>query len=173
MKLIPLTKGFFAKVSDSDYKYLRKFKWHVGLKKRTNTHYAIRNSTVAESGKRSKVQMHRVIMGISDPKTFIYFKDRDGLNCQRNNLKKATLSQIAMRRRHIKKHTSKYLGVSLKIDKKKGTKRWRTTIMVNRKCVYHKYYDTQIECAIAYNKAVKKYHGKFATLNIIKNGQPR
>lgn len=167
MKLIPLSQKKYAKVSDCDYAYLRRFKWHVGFKKRTGTYYAIRNTLASESPRRGKVPMHRVVMDASDAKTFIYHKDRDGLNCQRSNLKTATRSQIAMRRRHVKKHTSKYLGVSLKVDKRRGTKRWRTVIMVNQKCVYHKYFPTQIECAIDYNRVAKKYHGDFATLNVI------
>lgn len=64
MKLITLTKGKVAMVSEEDFDFLSQWKWQASLESRGTKWYAIRWSKKSEhgEGKRYKIRMHRVIM---------------------------------------------------------------------------------------------------------------
>lgn len=49
--------------------------------------------------------------------------------------------------------------------------RWTAQITKNYKCFHLGMYSTAEEAALAYNKAAKKMHGKYAYKNIVKNCQ--
>ncbi len=170
MKLIPLTQGQFAMVDDEDYDYLMQWKWHAS-KQKTENYYAIRSEQLHEyiGRKQGKVYIHREVMKILDKKTFIDHEDRNGLNCQKSNLRICTTSQNQMNKLSKKNSTSKYKGVSH--QKVKKWQYWQCYIMHENK---HTYLGTfpythhgEIQAALAYNKAAIKYHGEFANLNII------
>lgn len=170
MKLIGLTQGKFAMVDDEDFERLNQFKWYAHKGPHNNTYYAIRNIKTNNPKKRQKkIQMHRVVMNIVNTKLIIDHKDRNGLNCQKYNLRIATVSQNAMNKQANKNSSSKYLGVSLKTDKRRNTTTWRAAVWANGKSVYEKCFKTETEAAKAYNKIAKKYHGEFANLNNIKD----
>lgn len=78
MKLLPLTRGFVAKVDDDIFEALLKFGRRWQAAKRRNTWYA------SASG---QVYLHRWVMNLSkgDPR-WIDHDDGDGLNNQRSNL---------------------------------------------------------------------------------------
>ena len=67
-RLIPLSRGLFAKVDLADFDYLMQWKWHASWDKCTKTYYATR--TVNLSGRYRTVIMHRVILGLEwgDPR---------------------------------------------------------------------------------------------------------
>lgn len=96
MKLIELSKGLHAKVSDEDYDFLMQWKWTASLESRDTKWYAIRWSRKTEhgEGKRYKIRMHRVLMGLG-PKgsEVVDHNDDDGLNNQRDNLTVCTQKQ--------------------------------------------------------------------------------
>ena len=95
MKTIPLTKGYVAKVDDSDFKWLSQWKWQANVVK--NRVYAVRQTfdPVAYSqGRkcRGKVMMHRAILGSINALDGEH-KNGDSLDNQRHNLRPATSSQ--------------------------------------------------------------------------------
>jgi len=106
MKWISLTKGLKTCVDDEDYEYLNKYKWHVIHDH--NTFYARRVQMI--NGKRKIIKLHRLIMGVDNPKIIIDHIDRNGLNNLRSNLKFTTKSENS-RNRIEKKHSSKFIGV--------------------------------------------------------------
>jgi hypothetical protein len=155
MKLIPLTKGYFAKVDDSDYKYLSQWKWHY------NCGYAERK--VSKNGKQTHVLMHRVISGFH----FVDHRNGDKLDNQRKNLRKANHSTNAM---NMKKHrgVSKYKGVS----NDRGY--WRVQIWKNKKKAFTANAPTELWAAMIYDLNAPLLFGPFARLNFasINSGEP-
>lgn len=63
----------------------------------------------------------------------------------------------------VKTGTSKYLGVHWC----ESQNRWRAKIGHNKVHIYLGSFVNEIDAAIAYNNGAKKYHGDFASLNII------
>jgi len=162
MKLIKLTKGYFVKVDDEDYDELNKFMWQVKVGV-PRTFYAVRTINVG-NGKRSCMSMHRQIMGCSiGDGRMIDNKDRDGLNCQKSNLRFATFSQNSANKTAKKNGASKYVGVCWE---EKRTY-WKAQIRKDGKLKYLGYYAKEIDAARAYNKEAILLHGEFANLNII------
>lgn len=89
--------------------------------------------------------------------------DRNPLNDKIENLRAATSAQNKTNRGSAKNSTSKYLGVSW------NTKysRWVAQICFNYKQHNLGYFDSEIEVALAYNRAAVRHHGEYANLNIV------
>lgn len=148
-------------VDDSDYDYLSQWNWSAA--KRGNTIYASRRQYLGGGRANAKyvtIEMPRVILGISDSKIFVDHIDRNGLNNQRNNLRKATQKENCCNKL-VSGKTSKYNGVSLR----KGSGRWHSQIRTKDGVVNLGYYKTEIEAAEKYDAAAKEHHKEFANLN--------
>jgi len=92
----------------------------------------------------------------------------DHKNLKRNdnrivNLRLATRAENNRNRDGFKR-VSKFKGVS----KNSQSKNFAATIAVDRKKIHIGSFDTEEKAAVAYNKAARKFHGKFARLNKIK-----
>jgi len=159
MKLIPLSHGCFAKVDDEDFTFLSSFTWWVTKNKH------IRYAATEVKGK--TIRMHRMILGLSDPKIFTDHKNHDGLDNQRGNLRVCTPAQNAENSRKIRKQTSSwYRGVYWC----KQGQLWRAQITVEKKHRTIGRYKTQEEAALAYNRAATEAFGEFAHLNQVSGG---
>lgn len=104
------------------------------------------------------IRMHRLIMGITDPRIQVDHRDNDGLNNRRYNLRVASVHQNSMNTRP-RKGTSKFKGVCFQKNK------WRATIMHNYKSIGLGSFDSEFEAALAYDKKAKELFGEFARLN--------
>lgn len=161
MKKIPLTQGKFALVDDEDFDKLVKFKWQLNRNIGVDLEYAARN-VVLESG-RTKVFMHRIIMGASR-KELIDHRDLNGLNNQKYNLRVCTHSQNLQNRRYGKKTKGGYKGVYY--IGTKGTP-WRAQIKVGGRSIVLGTYRTSREAAMEYNRFATQHFGQFARPNPI------
>ena len=152
MKKIKLSQGKFALVSDTDYTYLNQWKWHVI--KRRNLWHAVRH------GPTKPIYMHRIIlerMGFKDFERTDH-KNLNGLDNYRRNLRPATTQQNGQNRTQQINNKSGIKGVSWRKDRSK----WRATIKINGKQTHLGYFNDPLIAARAYNRAAKRYHGKFA-----------
>ena len=155
MKEIPLTQGKVAIVDDEDFEWLSEFKWHAHRKHRQLSGpqwYARRG--------RSGPQMHRMIMGVTDPKVPVDHRDGDGLNDQRSNLRLSTPGQNACNKKS-RGGSSQYKGVYWH----KRNNKWRSAVMIDRHEKHLGYFEDEIEAAKAYDRAARELHGEFARTN--------
>jgi len=156
MKEIVLTQGKVALVDDEDFEFLNQFKWYAHKQK--YTFYAVRNETNPDSKKRKTIKMHRFLLRVTKPKTFVDHKDHNGLNNQKHNLRESTHAQNQMNRNCYEGF--KYKGVSyIKLNK------WRARIKFNQKQIHLGYFTDEIQCAKAYDIKAKELFGEFANLN--------
>jgi len=77
MKEIKLTKGQVALVDDEDFEYLNQWKWFAHV--RRDRYYAAR-SDWSNRPKSKTISMHRVILGITNPKLFGDHKNHNTLD---------------------------------------------------------------------------------------------
>jgi hypothetical protein len=116
--------------------------------------------TIGQDGKEHTQKMHRLILGIADPKLDVDHRDGDGLNNCRSNLRVATRQQNGSNQRK-RANSNTYKGVCF--DKSRN--RWLAGIKVNYKRINLGRFESEIEAAQMYDVAAKELHGEFARLN--------
>lgn len=172
MRLIPLTKGFFAQVDDEDYDRVIAFApngWEAKYTTSSNNPYAITRKTIDLNGGRVRKQyyMHRLVMNVLDEPTKHIDHKKDTLDNTKQNLRIATRIENMKNRASAKNSTSKHLGVCY-CKEKKGKKKWRAIITPSYSANIHLgYYDNEDSAGYAYNLAAKIIHKEFANLNSI------
>ena len=125
-KTIPLTKGYSAIVDAEDYEWLMRWKWHVC---ECTTVYAMRNSKPDADGRRHHIMMHREIA--KTPKGMeTDFKNGDGLDNRKENLRNCTRSQNQHNRNPNKRGASKYKGVY------RMGKKWAASLQIDKKRIF-------------------------------------
>jgi hypothetical protein len=150
LKVIPLTKGYFAKVDDEDYERLVNIaSWCADVSHDCHVYAA----TVI-NGK--KIRMHTFLMGVRG----VDHENGDGLDNQRRNLRVATPTQNGGNMRLSKLNTSGRKGVSYK------GKMWYASITIKGKSKGLGYYHSIDEAAAAYDEAARQHFGEdFALTN--------
>ena len=152
-RLIPLTKGKFAKVSSERYEHLMQWKWQARWESHTQGFYAQRKDSVT----RRSVSMHREILGLEyGNKRHGDHIDGDTLNNTDENLRIVTLSQNNRNCGKRKTNKSGYKGVYYDPE----CHCYRAQIRVDRKAICLGRRDTaEAAWKELYVPAVDKYHG--------------
>jgi len=105
--------------------------------------------------------MHREVIHPPDH-LFVDHINHNGLDNRKANLRPATCAQNNYNSRHFRKSkSSKYRGVNWNKQRKK----WFALINYNKKEKFIGAFKDEKQAAKAYDKAAKKYHGEFASLN--------
>lgn len=155
-----------ALVDDEDYELVAPYKWHIHKRK----HRLYARGELHRRGK--KVLMHRLILGVVDPRILADHRNNDGLDNRRFNLRVCTNQQNLMNQRSFR-GTSRFKGVS-----RRGRK-WRAYIMVSAKQIQLGRFEDEIDAARAYDRAAIQYFGEFARPNfpcaahLVINGEAR
>lgn len=162
MKLIPLTRGYFAQVDDKNYEWLNQWSWRARVT--NHTVYAERCVYLGggrENPRRKTIAMHRLIMNTPDNLVCDH-RDHNGLNCLEENMRNCTHGQNSMNVRAS--GASKYLGVSIRQSgKKKGE--ILAQISVQGKKLHLGVFQSEEQAARRYDVAAKYFFGEFANLN--------
>ncbi len=135
-------------VDDEDFETLSKSIWRV-VRYKTNE-YAVSSKYGS---------MHRILLNLADNE-FCDHKDGNGLNNQKDNLRRCTRGQNACNKRIQKNNRTGFKGV---IATKTG--KFMAIIQPNKKAITLGTFHTKIEAAKAYNDAAIKHFGEFAFLN--------
>lgn len=160
-RLIPLSQGQFSIVEEADYEWLMAWKWAAQFCKKMNSYYACRNES-HENGTKDNVRMHRLVLGVSDPKLHVdHIKPGNTLDNRRSNLREATASQNNCNAKLSKANTSGFKGVWFY----KRTGKWHAGITINRQKVSLGYFDTPEEASVVRERSALKLHGAFARMS--------
>lgn len=151
-KLIPLTQGQFAIVDAEDYEWLSQYRLCAAKDRETfYAHRACNGTTVL---------MHWVIMRA--PKGMMCdHKNHNGLDNRKGNLRLRTSAQNQYNKRPKKDCASRYKGVVLRSNRKRG----RAKIGFNRKRIHLGDFANEVQAALAYDDKAIELFGEFAWLN--------
>ena len=152
---IPLTRGKFTLVDDSDYSFLSQYNWTFTDCGRG---YALR--TLTQDGKRLHQLIHRLIMAAPSDLE-VDHKDGDSLNNRRNNLRICTHKNNRSNTRKHKDNTSGFKGVCWH----KAAEKWSAHV----KGIYLGLFDDKETAARSYDEAAKQIFGPYASLNFPEN----
>jgi hypothetical protein len=170
MKLLLLVNapGVFAMVSDEDFERLRSSTWYLTTRKNRNTQYVYRLVTTPE-GKTQSERLHRVVMGLGPTgvdDVHVDHIDGNGLNNQRENLRRANCSQNFANKGLRKDSQTGHMGVSP--HKRSG--KFKAAVCYMKVYYYLGLYSIREEAAFAYNCGAAVLHGEYAQLNRLTPG---
>jgi hypothetical protein len=159
MREIPLTRGHVALVDDCDYeRVMAAGPWFARVE--PHTVYAQRNVRKPD-GTGTAQYLHRFILGEVNPDVLIDHQDRNGLHNRRSNLRRATPSQSQANHGKQRGTTSRYRGVYRRND----CARWEAGIRGNGRQKSLGLFISEVDAALAYDKAAREIHGEFASCN--------
>lgn len=146
-------------IDEQDVERFLQYSWHICIQ--TTNIYCVRREKVKVNGewRRRKIYLHRWLVGETDPQVLVDHRDRNGLNCTRNNLRRSNTQQNTNNSRKRLNVGCRYRGVS------KVKNRFRAQIRENGKTKCLGYYDNEVDAALAYDKAHIRIAGEFANPN--------
>jgi HNH endonuclease len=155
-----LSNGARCIINEADADLLR-FNWGPLISPRNKNIYA--KSSMGMGGK--EYLLHRVILGRvlqrdMQRREFVDHIDLNSLNCTRENLRLATVTQNAANARLYSTNTSGYRGVSFN----KVQRKWQAKIRINGKLKHLGVFDSCEEAYEVYKIAAISLWGEFARL---------
>jgi hypothetical protein len=151
---VPLTRERIALIDDDDFETVSRFKWCCDRQK------DMRSPIYAITWNKGKImRMHRLILN-AQPGQLVDHINGNGLDNRRSNIRICTIAENA-HNIHKTRGKSIFKGVSWH-DKHKI---WDVTITLDCTRIYIGTYKNELEAALAYDEAARKYHGVFASLN--------
>lgn len=157
MKTIPLTRGMFALVDDSDFEEVSQFRWQAHRSRRG---FYAAHTEARVNGTRRRILMHRLLLGVKSGDTD--HRDGNGLNNQRDNLRVATHRQNLQAFQHKRAGTSsRFRGVSWH----PANRKWRALIGLPGKVKHLGMFTHEEDAARAYDAAARQFFGEFASPN--------
>lgn len=142
--------GLLALIDDEDLSRVEPFTWRI-----RDDGYVQR--TWMEDGKTCHELLHRFVMDVHDEDVIVDHENGDRWDCQKDNLRVATLSQNAANRPTTAERAWKGIYPH--------GNRWKARIKREGQNVYLGSFQTPQEAAYAYDAAAKRLFGEFAHLN--------
>lgn len=153
--IIVLTKGKTTLVDAADLPILTPYKWCF-----VAGGYAF-TSIRQIDGTRSKLYLHRLLLGLTDSTVHADHENGNGLDNRRANLRRASPEQNNQNQRLSSRNSSGYKGVSL--FRRDGS--YRASITAKGKRKHLGYYSDPEAAARAYDRAAIEMHGEYARTN--------
>lgn len=150
--------GFIAIVDDDDFEQINQYKWFL------QRGYARRQQHVylgVNKYENVTFSMHRMIMGLTDPKIEVDHINHNKLDNRKCNLRICNRNGNVQNTSSCRNSSSKYIGVCW--DKR--DKVWIATVKHNGKQVYRAYFKNEVDAAKERDRVASIYHGEFANLN--------
>lgn len=154
MKKIKVGKDKYAIVDNEDFSFLNRVFWRVNKDGYARTTFQVK------SGVRKDITMHRLILNPYTENQIDHINN-DRLDNRRQNLRVCLLKENVFNRSKGKGKSSQYKGVG----RYKRTGQWQARICFEGKLMHLGMFEKEEDAAEAYNKAAKKYFGKYAWLN--------
>lgn len=160
MRVINLASGEEVIVDDEDYDLVSRYKW---ARKTDGRHQKLLYAQAHEyhqDKQRTNLFMHRLVMGVSDPRLKVDHINHNGLDNRKANLRIANPTENQGNRRKTSAHTaSRFKGVSW------HSNRWRARIMRDGIDCVLGYFECEEDAARAYDKAALEHFGEYASIN--------
>ncbi len=144
-----------AIIDSEDLPKVKKYKWCLN-----GDGYAVSRDN------NTNTFLHRFVMGLDKTdKRRVDHKNRKPLICKKSNLRICTQAKNV---RNKKVQSNNKLGIKGVCYNSKLKKPYVVQLSVDKEQVYRKCFYDPLNAAKAYNRAAKKYHGKYAKLNDLK-----
>lgn len=151
--------GLYAIVDEADAELVSQYRWHVLHRSNDTTFYASTNVKQPDGTYKTRVQMHRLILDLTDPLERVDHINHDGLDNTRANLRVGTHQQNCYNSRRKSHSKQRFKGIV------PDYRKWRARIRVNGKETHLGNFETEEEAARAYDAAAREHYGEFACLN--------
>lgn len=159
--LVPLNNKkqpeLVAVIDECDADRVLAFCWNAKVSQKGRTIYAIRTN---RNGPFSPY-LHRLILD-APVGVLIDHKNRDGLDCRRENLRVATRSQNAANASKAAGRSSRFRGVAFELGRRNN---WGAHIQILGRSKRLGNFQTEEEAAHAYDSEAVRLFGSFANVN--------
>lgn len=157
-KQIKLNNGKFVIIDDEDFAYLSRFSWHFNVDEVCMT-------LTDRQGNQRHFEMHKFLIK-HPPATRVYYKNRNPLDCRKNNLEAMSINYGVHKNRKAKtwggrKTSSRFKGVSFS----KSANKWMAYISGEKDRKYLGLFNSELEAAKEYNKVALEIFGENAYQN--------
>jgi hypothetical protein len=161
-----MTRGYFATVSASAYNLVVHIRWYP--LKAYHPDGSLKNIYAygrLPDDKHKTVYLHRLLMGVTNPKIDVDHKDHVGLNCTYDNMIVVPRTKNLQNSRLRSNSTSGYKGVTWDKERQK----WIVFIRFEGHQKYLGRFapDNIIGAARAYDAGSIRYHGKHGCTNVM------
>lgn len=157
--IVELNRDLWTILDTEDWDKIKHINWYAHFAATNNSFYVWGKIYISKI--RKNVNMHRIILNVTDPKIQVDHIYHDTLDNRKINLRIDIENKNHQNTKKPKHNTSGYKGVCWN----KWAKKWHVGIKVKNKIIRIGYFDNLIEGALAYDKASILYHGEYALLN--------
>lgn len=149
---VELKGGQWALIDTADVDLVAQYSWRTRVRE-DGRMYAVTAS------REKSIFMHRLILGLSNPKILTDHRNHDGLDNRRENIRPCSNAQNQWNSRLPQHNTTGFKGVE------RCGNHWNAVLFSNRKRISDGPFATPREAALAYDRLAIQHRGTFAATN--------